>query len=115
MSRRSTSGVCVFLGHNLIVWSSRKQSVVAKLVGEAEYRAIAQGVTKILWLQSLFLELGYKCGSKPIVWTDNMAAKSIVENLFFHSRTKRIEIDVHFMREKVENGEVDIRYVPTLH
>ena len=45
--RRSTSGLCVFLGNNLIVWGSWKQSVVARSVGEAEYRAIAQGVTKV--------------------------------------------------------------------
>ena len=59
VSRQSTSGVCVFLGHNLIVWSSRKQTVVAQSVGETEYRAIAQGVNEILWLKSLFAELGY--------------------------------------------------------
>jgi len=67
VNRRSTSGICVLLGQNLIVWSSRKQTVVARSVEEAEYRAIAQGVTEILWLQSLFLELGYSCGSTPIV------------------------------------------------
>lgn len=89
--------------------------MVARSVGEAEYRAVAQGVTEILWLQSLFSELGYKSGSKPIVWSDNLAAKSIPENPVFHSRTKHIEIDVHFVREKTENGEVEIQYVPTLH
>ena len=54
ITRRSTSGLCVYLGSNLIVWSSRKQSVVAGSVGEAEYRGIAQGVTELLWLKSLF-------------------------------------------------------------
>ena len=45
VTRRSTSGLCVFLGSNLIIWSSHKQSVIARSVGEVEYRAIAQGVT----------------------------------------------------------------------
>ena len=115
LTRRSTSGVCVFLGSNLIAWGSRKQSIVAWSVGEAEYRAMAQVVTEILWLKSLFSKLGYSLSHTPILWCDNLAAKSIAENPVFHSRTKYIEIDVHFVREKVENGDIEIRYVPTLH
>jgi len=87
--------------------------VVARSVGE--YRAIAQGVTEVLWLKSLFGELGYSCTHTPVIWSDNLATKSIAENLVFHSRTKHIEIDIHFVREKVEKNEVEIRYVPTTH
>ena len=113
VTRKSTSGVCVFLGNNLVVWSSRKQTVVARSVAEAEYRVIAQGVTEIMWLVSLFSELGLKSYPTPIIWSDNMAAKSIAENPVFHSCTKHFEIGLHFVREKVEKGEVEIRYVPT--
>ena len=60
VTRKSTSGVCVFLGNNLVVWSSRKQTVVVWSVGEATYRAIDQGVIEIMWLVSLFFELGLK-------------------------------------------------------
>ena len=95
VTRRSTSGLCVFLGQNLLVWSSWKQ-----------------GITEILWLKSLFSEIGYPCGHVPILWCDNLASKNIAENLVFHSRTKHIEIDVHFVHEKIENGEIEIRYVP---
>jgi len=82
-------------------------------VGEAEYRAIALGVTELMWLKLLFQELGYPCAAIPIVWSDNLATKSMSENSIFHSRTKHIELDIHFVREKVESGEVEIRYVPT--
>ena len=113
VTRRSISGFCVYLGSNLIVWGSKKQSVVACSVGEAEYWAVALGVTELLWLKSLFGELGYPVGATPIVWCDNLATKSMAENPVFHSRTKHVGVDVHFIREKVENGEVEIRYVPT--
>jgi len=68
-----------------------------------------------LWLKSLFFDLGYSCVNTPVIWSDNLAAKSIVKKPAFHSHTKHIEIDVHFVREKVENGEVEIRYVLTSH
>ena len=70
---------------------------VARYVGEAEYRAVAQEVTEIMWLKSLFSELGYPLAHVPILWCDNLAAKNIAENLVFHSRTMHIEIDVHFI------------------
>ena len=113
VTRRSTSGFCVYFGKNLIIWGSKKQTVVARFVGEAKYRVIALGVTELMWLKTLFQELGYPCTVVPIVWSDNLAAKSMFENPVFHSRTKHIEVDVHFVREKVENSEVEVRYVPT--
>jgi len=88
--------------------------VVARPIGEAEYRAIAQGETEVLWLKFLFGELGYSCVHTPIVWSDNQAAKNIAENPIFHARAKHIEIDIHFIHE-VEKNEVEIKYVPTTH
>ena len=98
-----------------MVWGSRKQSIEARFVGEAEYRVVAQGVIEVLWLKSLFLELGYPCVNTLVLWCDNLVAKSIAENPMFHSRIKDIQIDVHFVREKVENDDVEIQYVPTLY
>jgi len=115
MTRKSTTELCVFFGCNLLIWGSKKHLVVDSSVGEAKYRVVAQGVTEILWLKSLLSELGYPCTQTLVLWCDNLVTKSMVENPIFHSRTKHIEIDVHFVREKVENGDVDIRYVPTLH
>lgn len=62
----------------------------------------------MLWLKSLFSELGYMVSGSPILWCDNTAAKSMSENPVFHSLTKCFEIEIHFVQEKV-----DIRYVPS--
>ena len=66
-------------------------------------------------MRSLFAELGFPYNVISVVWSDNLAAKSMAENPVFHSHTKHIEIDVHFVRERVENGEIEVRYIPTAY
>ncbi|KAL5856595.1 hypothetical protein ACOSQ3_004053 [Xanthoceras sorbifolium] len=110
---KSTSGCCVFLGGNLINWSSKKQTVVARSSTEAEYRALAQAGVEVLWVQSLFSELGLTVPSCAIIWYDNTSAASLAHNAVFHARTKHIEIDVHFIREKIASKQLTVQCVPT--
>ena len=84
--RRSITRYAICLGENLIAWCARKQKVVARSSAESEYKALASAATEILWLQSLFTELGVpKLAAVPIIWCDNVGASSLASNPIFHA------------------------------
>ena len=72
---------------------------------ESEYWALVAITTKVVWLQSLLLELGIKLQQVPILWYDYLSAQSLASNVVFNSRTKHVEIAINFVREKVAEKE----------
>ncbi|KAH9779612.1 retrovirus-related pol polyprotein from transposon RE2 [Citrus sinensis] len=110
--RKSVGAYCIYLGHNMISWSSKKQPVIARSSAESEYRSLASASAEISWLQSLFSELRLQCIKKPIIWCDNLSATELAHNLVLDSRTKHIEIDIHYVINKVLAGELNIQYIP---
>jgi len=112
-SRKSVTGFCVMLGESLISWRSKKQSVVARSTAEAEYRAIATVTCEIIWLLSLFKDLGLSGLAAVLLKCDNQAALYIAANPVFYKRTKHIEVDCHFIREKLQAGIILPTYVST--
>ncbi|KZV29502.1 Cysteine-rich RLK (receptor-like protein kinase) 8 [Dorcoceras hygrometricum] len=113
IDRRSTSGYCIFLWGNLVTWRSKKQSVVARSSAEAELRAMANEVCELLWLKKVLGELKLEVGTPMRLFCDNKSAMSIANNPVQHDRTKHIEIDRHFIKEKLESGEICMPYVTT--
>ena len=102
--RRSTSGYCSFVWGNLVTWRSKKQSVVARSSAEAEFRAMAQCICEGIWLNRLLEELWVPLKHPIVLYCDNQAAISIAKNPVHHDRTKHVEIDRHFIKEKIEEG-----------
>ncbi|RVW82434.1 Retrovirus-related Pol polyprotein from transposon RE1 [Vitis vinifera] len=100
---------------NLVTWRSKKQSVVARSSAEAEYRALAQGICEGIWIKRVLSELGQTSSSPILMMCDNQAAISIAKNPVHHDRTKHIEIDRHFITEKVTSETIKLNYVPTKH
>ena len=108
---RSTSGYCVFVGGNLVSWRSKKQSVVSRSTAEAEYRAMSLVLSEMLWLRNLLSELKVlrKCPLR--IWCDNMSAINIANNPVQHDRTKHVEIDRFFIKERLDDGSIELRHI----
>lgn len=91
----------------------KKQTIVAQSSTESEYRALAHASSEVIWLQQLLSEMRMKSHLKPIMWCDNVSVGALAANLVFHAKTKHIEFDVHFLKDQVLKGFVEVQYVPT--
>ncbi|GJY79712.1 ribonuclease H-like domain-containing protein [Tanacetum coccineum] len=114
-TRRSTSSYCVFLGNNLLSWSSKHQAMLSHSSAEAEYRGVANAVSKTYWLRNLLRELHTPLTSATLVYYDNVSAVYLSCNPVQHQRTKHIEIDIHFVRDLVAAGQVLVLHVPSCY
>ena len=99
MDRQSTIGYCTFLGGNLITRRSKKQLVLPCSSAEAKFRAMTQGTCEILWIKIISRDL----------------AINIAHNQVYHNRTKHVEVDRHFIKEKLDSGQVCTPYICTMN
>ncbi len=109
--RRSTTGFVFMMGGGTTSWSSKRQSTIALSMMEAEYLASTQATKEAIWMTKFMKELGYMKEKKAmVIRCDNQGAISLTKNPTQHVRTKHIDVQHHFVREWVENGEVTFEY-----
>jgi hypothetical protein len=100
-------GIILCLGHQ------NGNPLFPSPVQKAEYRGIANVVAKSSWLCQLLTELGHPPQHAKIVFYDNVSASYMSTQPVEHQRTKHIEIDLHFVRDKVSPGEIKVLHVPS--
>ncbi|CAH9115063.1 unnamed protein product [Cuscuta epithymum] len=112
-TRRSSTGYFITIGGSPVSWRTKKQSVVSRSSAEAEYRAMAVTVSEIVWLRWLLQDLTVNHNSPTPLYCDNQAARHIALNPVFHERTKHVEMDCYFVRERVARNEIQPLFIST--
>ncbi|GJS89188.1 hypothetical protein Tco_0771824 [Tanacetum coccineum] len=111
-TRCSTSRSAQFLGDKLVSWSSKKQKSTEISSTEANYIALFGCCAQILWMRSQLTDYGFQFNKIPL-YCDNKSAIALCCNNVQHSRAKHIDVRYHFIKERVENGIVELYFVRT--
>ena len=112
-TRRSTSGNLFFLANGPISWLSQRQPSVSLSTTEAEYISPCTAAREVTWLRRLLSDTGYPCDMGTKLYIDNQSTIKLIKNPEFHKKTKHIDVQYHFIREKYERGELDVEFMPS--
>ncbi|XP_058727162.1 uncharacterized mitochondrial protein AtMg00810-like [Vicia villosa] len=112
-TRRFVTGFCIYLGDSLISWKSKKQATISRSLTEAEYRSMAATVCELQWLTNILKELRVPSIAPALLYCDNASAIHIANNSSFQEHTKNIDLDCHFVREKLKNQLFRLLPVPS--
>lgn len=112
-TRRYVIGYIVYLGANLVSWQSKKQEFVSRNSTEAEYKALDHIVVDIAWVRQILRYLKCAMPQPLVIHCGNMYAIKVSSNPVFHSKIKHLDTDYHFVRERVQKGDLKVLYIPT--
>lgn len=110
-TRKSVSGVLLMLNGGPIIWSSRKQGIVATSTTDAEYIAAHDASKEIVWTRGLLQQIGYEHLGPTTLYCDNTAAETLIKNPTFHRRTKYVDIKYHYVRDVAKKGHLEVKHV----
>jgi hypothetical protein len=85
--------------------------VVARSSAEDEYRTMTSTVSELIWIKHLLRDMKIEVKGAMDMYRDNQVARHIASNSVFHERTKYIEVDCHFVREKIQSAKIKTPFV----
>nr|GEY95449.1 copia protein [Tanacetum cinerariifolium] len=103
VDRKSTSGVCTFMGCCLTSWFSKKQTALAISITEAEYVSARKACQQALWMKQTLIDYAVRLDDITIM-CDNKRAIDLSKNHIQHSRAKHIDIRHHFLHDNIQKG-----------
>src|SRR5258708_26086007 len=110
---RSISGYVFTMAGAAVSWSSKKQPSVALSSTEGEYMAMTHASKEAIWIQQFLHDIHFPLSNPTTLLVDNQGAIALASNPTFHVRTKHISVRHHFIRERVEDRDILLEYVPT--
>ncbi|KAI5317617.1 hypothetical protein L3X38_037324 [Prunus dulcis] len=105
---KSTSGYAFSFGSGAFSWASVKQHSLS--TAEAEYVSVAEATSQAIWLRFVLEDFGEEQTTATTVFFDNTSAIAMSKNPVFHQRSKHIRRKFHFIRDAIQNGEIDLVY-----
>ncbi|GKC33023.1 copia protein [Tanacetum coccineum] len=110
VDRKSTSGICTFIGCCLTSWFLKKQTALAISTTKAEYVSAKKACQQALWMKQALVDYGISLDDIPIM-CDNKGAIELSKNPVQHSCIKHIEIRHHFLLDNIQKGIISIEKV----
>jgi hypothetical protein len=112
-TRRSTSGYIFMMAGGAVAWSSKRQASVALSTVEAEYVAMSRCAQQMMWMQSWLDETEMEYERPGLIKGDNRGAIALTKNTKDHGKVKHIEICHHYIRDRVQAGDIILEQVGT--
>jgi hypothetical protein len=112
-SRHSTSRILYKLGTAPIAWSSKLQPSVSLSSTKAEYHVLSEATRNITYLCRLFSELNIAEDGPTSIYCDNLSSIRLVKNPIMHTQTKHFSLHNHHVREKSEDGTIQVHFIPS--
>lgn len=112
-SRKSTSGMVVLIGGNVVSWTSKKQTSVSLSSCESELMSLVNTATEVMWLINLLTELKVKTKPPTIIYCDNQSTINYASEMKSYNRLKHIDLRYHFIKDELEKKTFDVKWIST--
>jgi len=109
-TRKSTTGYLVKLARGVFSWNSRAQKSIALSSTEAEYMSLSDTCRQLVWIKTLFSELGINLGPIPLCG-DNQGSIFLASNPVQEKRIKHIDLRYHYIREIICQKHIELLFI----